>query len=95
MSVLPAPPPIETLALAVVCFLAGGLCPFWYFVERMQGFGRAVMQPIPYRPPPGEETGAALQRATEVGQTGASDHAQDDDAEGGATVVGAADDSGG
>jgi hypothetical protein len=67
-AILPSPPPIELVALAVVMYLAGLVTPWYYALERMRGFGRAVTAALPYRPPPGEEEGEAMKQAVEAGE---------------------------
>lgn len=51
MSLLPSPPPVELLALAVVLYIAGMVTPFYYALERMRGFGRWTVNKLPYAPP--------------------------------------------
>lgn len=58
-------PGASTLALAAVCFIAGSLCPTYYAQERFRGFGRAMVDKLPYRPPPGMEESEALAAALE------------------------------
>lgn len=68
LQVIPSPPPIEILALALVMYLAGLVTPWYYAQERMRGFGRWIAKQIPYEPPPGEDAGEALQSAVEAGE---------------------------
>lgn len=56
-----------TLGL-VIGFLGGGAVPTYYFQERMRGFGRAVADRIPYRPPPGKSEEEALQEAQQAAE---------------------------
>ena len=56
---------MQTTALLLVAFLAGGMCPVYYFQERMRGFGRAMVAKLPYQPPPGKDREEALQDAVE------------------------------
>jgi hypothetical protein len=41
----------ELIAVVVLAFTAGLTVPFRYGVERMRGFGRAVVSRLPYKPP--------------------------------------------
>lgn len=66
--VLPSPPPVELLALAIVCYLAGCATPWYYAQERVRGFGRWLSSRLPYEPPPGEDSGEALQAAVKAGE---------------------------
>lgn len=68
-TILPSPPPIELLALALLSYLAGLLTPWYYAQERMRGLGRWFVNKLPYEPPPGEETDEALRRAVEEGES--------------------------
>jgi len=68
VAVLPSPPPVELVALAVVMYLAGLVTPWYYALERMRGFGRWAVNKLPYAPPPGEEAGQALEQAVEAGE---------------------------
>lgn len=45
--------------------LVGSLAPTYYAGERMRGFGRAMFEKLPYKPPPGRETEEALIEATD------------------------------
>lgn len=65
-------PNAETAAAMLLAFLAGGMCPVYYFQERMRGFGRRMISLLPYKPPPGKHREEALQDAVE-------DPASDDD----------------
>jgi hypothetical protein len=60
---LPALPSGEIVALVVLALLAGMAVPTAYGIERLQGFGRAVVSKVPYRPPPGMEKKEALRLA--------------------------------
>lgn len=42
---------LQTLALMLVTFIAGLCVPFDYGIERLRGFGRAVLSRLPYQPP--------------------------------------------
>ena len=53
------------LAIVLVAFQAGAACPAYYARERMRGFGRAIFDRLPYRPPPGLEEEEALREAAE------------------------------
>lgn len=68
------------LALVVLAFIAGATVPSYYFIEQMQGFGRAVAHRIPYRSPPGMSEEEALQQAREAAE-GAPDDTEDTDDE--------------
>lgn len=70
----------QTVALAVVCILAGMTVPTRYGVERLEGFGRSIVSKLPYRPPPGQDATEAMraavgieQPADEQDQTGADE----------------------
>ena len=41
----------ELIALVVLAFTAGLCVPFRYGIERLRGFGRAVVSKLPYKPP--------------------------------------------
>lgn len=56
-------PDAKLLAVAVLFFQAGAACPTYYAQERFRGFGRALVDRLPYRPPPGMEEAEALQEA--------------------------------
>jgi hypothetical protein len=66
-------PNAETVGLVLVAFLSGGLCPVYYFQERMRGFGRAMVSQLPYKPPPGKDREEALVEATESTQDSMND----------------------
>jgi len=68
MGILPGAPAPETIAVALVFYLAGAVTPWYFMQERLRGFGRWVASKIPYSPPPGEDTGAAMQDAVEAGE---------------------------
>lgn len=72
-AILPSPPPVELLALAIVMYLGGCVTPFYYALERLRGFGRKIANLLPYEPPPGEEAGQALQDAVEQGENSPGD----------------------
>ena len=56
--------PSETVALVATAFLAGAACPVYYAQERLRGFGRAMLNKLPYQPPPGKDTETAMVEAT-------------------------------
>jgi len=58
----PTVPP-KAAAAVVAAFLAGAACPAYYAQERFRGFGRAMLDRLPYRPPPGMEETQALREA--------------------------------
>lgn len=58
-------PSVQMVALALVFFLAGALVPAYYAQERFRGFGRSMVDRLPYRPPPGMNEEEALQSAVE------------------------------
>jgi len=68
--------PVRTLAGLVLAFLGGSLCPTYYAQERLRGFGRAVFDRLPYRPPPGMEEEQALRAALESAEEEAQETAQ-------------------
>lgn len=68
MSVLPSPPPVETLALVLVAYLLGCTTPWYYAQERMRGAGRWLVAQVPYQPPPGQQASEALEAAVEQGE---------------------------
>lgn len=57
--------PVRMLSAVVVAFGAGAACPTYYAQERFRGFGRAMVDRLPYRPPPGMEETEALQEAAQ------------------------------
>lgn len=79
VSSLPVPS-ANAVAFGVLCLLAGMAVPTAYGIERLQGFGRAVVSKIPYRPPPGMEQEKALRTAVEREESVATD---DPDKQGG------------
>lgn len=44
---------------------AGSLAPTYFAAERLRGFGRWLVQKIPYAPPPGESREEAMQEAAD------------------------------
>lgn len=56
-------PALETVAIAVLFYIAGATTPTYYAAERLRGFGRAVVSRLPYEPPPGMSTDEALRAA--------------------------------
>ncbi len=54
-----------TVALAVVCILAGMTVPTGYGLERLNGFGRFVVSKLPYKAPPGREESEAMAEAVD------------------------------
>lgn len=66
--VLPSPPPVEYIAIALLFYLGGLITPWYFAQERMRGFGRWVASKFPYEPPPGEEAGSALEEAVNAGE---------------------------
>jgi len=56
-------PEAQTVAVAVVCLLAGIAVPTRYGLERIEGFGRSIASKLPYSPPPGMEEQEAMERA--------------------------------
>lgn len=71
-------PNMQTVAIAIIFFLAGMAVPTYYGIERLNGFGRAMAAKLPYKPPPGLDEEQALRRA--VPDT--TDDMEDEDAEG-------------
>lgn len=59
-------PTTETAALVVLAFFAGAACPVYYAEERMRGFGRALMNRLPYVPPPGLQEEEAMVAAAQA-----------------------------
>lgn len=53
------------MIMFVFGLLVGSLAPTYYAGEKLRGFGRAMMDKLPYKPPPGKETEEALLQATE------------------------------
>ncbi|TKX86217.1 hypothetical protein EXE43_09615 [Halorubrum sp. SS5] len=53
------------IAAIVLAFAAGMVVPFYFALERMRGFGRALASKLPYKPPPGVEEGQAMEQATD------------------------------
>jgi hypothetical protein len=70
MDIGPILPNVKTAALVLVAFLAGGMCPVYYFQERMRGFGRSLVSRLPYEPPPGKDREEALVDAVEDSNAG-------------------------
>jgi hypothetical protein len=56
---------IETLAFGLVMFISGMCVPFRYGVERLRGFGRAIISRLPYEPPAGLSVDEALEQTTD------------------------------
>lgn len=56
--------PLELLAVAAVSMAVGAMAPVYYLIERLRGFGRAVVSKLPYRAPPGMDKETALVAAT-------------------------------
>lgn len=73
-------PTTETLAVAVLFYVAGLVTPWYYAQERIRGFGRALASRIPYRPPPGKHKDDAMQEAVAMGKssTEAAEEAEDE-----------------
>lgn len=65
--------PMRLVSIAVLSFLAGAACPAYYAQERLRGFGRAMFDRLPYRPPPGMEEEQALRQAVESAEEDAAD----------------------
>jgi hypothetical protein len=61
---LPALPP-EWIAAVVLAYIVGTATPVYYAQERLRGFGRAMVDRLPYKPPPGMEKQQALEAAAE------------------------------
>lgn len=55
--------PVRMLSGLLVAFVAGSTCPTYYATERLRGFGRAMFDTLPYRPPPGMSEDDALREA--------------------------------
>ncbi|WP_254272179.1 hypothetical protein [Haloarcula marina] len=53
-------PDAQSLALAVLCLVAGMAVPTRYGMERIEGFGRWVASKLPYKAPPGKESEQAM-----------------------------------
>ena len=58
-------PTVQQLAVALVFFLGGALVPTYYAQERFRGFGRSLVDKLPYHPPPGMDEKEALEAAVE------------------------------
>jgi len=58
-------PTVEQAAIVIVAFQAGAACPVYYYQERLRGFGRAMVNQLPYRSPPGVDEEQAMQDAVE------------------------------
>ena len=56
---------VQTLALMLVAFIAGAMCPAYFAQERFRGFGRLVLAKLPYRPPPGMDEETAMEEASD------------------------------
>jgi hypothetical protein len=77
-------PNAETAAGLLLAFLAGGMCPVYYFQERMRGFGRRMVSILPYQPPPGKRPLEALEDAVENpagDDDNENDHSMTDDSD--------------
>lgn len=62
---LPQPPDPATVSLAMFFLLVGLAVPTRYGIERVNGFGRAMVSRLPYQPPPGKDEETALQEAVD------------------------------
>lgn len=69
-------PSTGAVALFVLAFLAGAACPTYYAQERLRGFGRAIVDRLPYVPPPGMEEQQALRAAMESAEDEQTDEHQ-------------------
>jgi hypothetical protein len=61
-------PEAQTLAVGVLCLLAGMAVPTRYGMERVEGFGRFVVSKFPYKAPPGRDEETAMQEAVDGDQ---------------------------
>jgi len=67
--------PSTTIAVAwtILCVIAGMTVPTRYGIERLNGFGRWLLQKLPYQPPPGTDQETAMQAAAEDPTDGEED----------------------
>ena len=56
-------PTLTQFGFFLAGFMLGLPAPYWYAQEQIRGFVRAILQKMPYRPPPGKDTEEALQEA--------------------------------
>lgn len=63
------------IIMFVFGLLVGSLAPTYYAGEQLRGFGRAMLEKLPYEPPPGREKEEALVEATDY----ESDSSQEDE----------------
>lgn len=59
-------PSLENIMYLLLGILIGLPAPYWYAQERIQGFIRAMLDKMPYRPPPGMNKEEALREAVEA-----------------------------
>jgi len=71
-------PSIQLVAVAIIFYIAGTITPYYYMMERVRGFGRAVAAKLPYRPPPGLSEDEAMKEAVSEGR-GFDTSGEDDD----------------
>lgn len=64
---------MRMLAVAVFAFLVGATAPTYYAQERLRGFGRAMLDRLPYSPPPGMQKEAAMKAAMESAEDAEDD----------------------
>lgn len=62
---LPQLPDPSTVSMALFFLLTGMAVPTRYGIERLNGFGRAMVSRLPYQPPPGKDEETALQEAVD------------------------------
>jgi len=70
-------PSVQMLAVALVFYLGGALAPAYYAQERFRGFGRSLLDRLPYKAPPGMNEEEALQLAVESAAEQSTDEGDD------------------
>lgn len=58
-------PTLTHLIYFILGVLIGGTAPTYYATERLRGFGRAMFEKLPYKPPPGMDEDEALEEAAD------------------------------
>ncbi|MHC3379405.1 hypothetical protein [Haloarcula sp. H-GB5] len=62
-------PEAQTVAVAMLFFMAGMAVPTRYGMERVEGFGRWVAAKLPFKPRPGTDEETSMRRAVGQEQT--------------------------
>lgn len=61
----------------VLGLIVGSIAPTYYAGEQLRGFGRAMLEKLPYKPPPGKEEEEALIEATDESVDDASQETEE------------------